>query len=644
MSWNTSPFAPPAGPSDPGSGGVSAEQLNAALGAHNSSGVSHPGLQAALAEAVTTERSARQTADTALGARIDKLEQAEPGGGYEPPAGGIPRGDLADDVQEALNAAETALQTFTESDPVYQAERDDIAFKSDIPAPPDLSLYELLINKTAVTELSTSEEYANAKSVWDLCQAIAATIPPGGLNVPKEIDLESELPATGEDGDFYIIQDMDETKPGHTGKAWWNTDKWLKVFDQYYTADGESIVLTPTGRLSVDRPWLDSIIEAAVAGTLRKGTPGTYTQGVHFDGPDLPTFREFIDANISNRFFEGAVTLELHAQELPASEDHLIEHVLIGDYTLAVIASVRLGRYFHVKGIVGGVNIESTAPETARRVYGSYIGRLALRGVKTTLVQAWGTNRLVFQRGTGESIEIGTLTAPGCFCSVETGDYDIAIDTANLQGGCFEVGLPFTGGLTIGNIGETGGQIIAPGRPEIETFERRGLTSYKAVVAPDPTSLLSAIIANMPGPNTTKGLYFSTAAWADFEDKPDPQLLEGNAAWVDIQRGGTVAIITVGATNSKLMARRRVNSITTTPRWAINEDWEIIATQGWADGRFARKDDREGDTFITLPDNPRLEEINRIPENNGTWTVDRDGYVRLYAGTRALYDLNSSIF
>lgn len=38
-------------------------------------------------------------------------------GGYAPPAGGIPKTDLAADVQNSLGKADTALQSFTETDP-----------------------------------------------------------------------------------------------------------------------------------------------------------------------------------------------------------------------------------------------------------------------------------------------------------------------------------------------------------------------------------------------------------------------------------------------------------------------------------------------------------------------------------------------
>jgi len=38
-------------------------------------------------------------------------------GGYAPPSGGIPKADLADDVQTSLGKADTALQSYTETDP-----------------------------------------------------------------------------------------------------------------------------------------------------------------------------------------------------------------------------------------------------------------------------------------------------------------------------------------------------------------------------------------------------------------------------------------------------------------------------------------------------------------------------------------------
>jgi len=52
-------------------------------------------------------------------------------GGYNPPQGGIPLGDLAQSVQNSLELAETALQE--ETDPIYSADKANIALKSDLP-------------------------------------------------------------------------------------------------------------------------------------------------------------------------------------------------------------------------------------------------------------------------------------------------------------------------------------------------------------------------------------------------------------------------------------------------------------------------------------------------------------------------------
>jgi hypothetical protein len=95
-----------------------------------------------------------------------------------------------------------------------------------------------------------------------LLNEILATIPAGGLRVPVETDLESELPdpTTLEVGDYFFVQDMDVTAEGKTGRAWVNyTDpsdtntplRFYKVFDQYYSADGETIDLNAYGAMQV---------------------------------------------------------------------------------------------------------------------------------------------------------------------------------------------------------------------------------------------------------------------------------------------------------------------------------------------------------------------------------------------------------
>jgi hypothetical protein len=85
----------------------------------------------------------------------------------------------------------------------------------------------------------------------DIEDAIKA-IPEAGLKPPIGIELESQLselhPALTADnvGLFYIIQTMDITAPGKTGKAWANYEDgddtkpviWYKTYDQYYALHG----------------------------------------------------------------------------------------------------------------------------------------------------------------------------------------------------------------------------------------------------------------------------------------------------------------------------------------------------------------------------------------------------------------------
>jgi hypothetical protein len=87
---------------------------------------------------------------------------------------------------------------------------------------------------------------------------------PTGLKPPIEIDLESDLPpeaglTSANVGLFYIIQNMDISAEDRTGKAWANYKDgnsnnpvvWYRVYDQYYSADGDTITLSPTGQLQV---------------------------------------------------------------------------------------------------------------------------------------------------------------------------------------------------------------------------------------------------------------------------------------------------------------------------------------------------------------------------------------------------------
>jgi hypothetical protein len=136
---------------------------------------------------------------------------------------------------------------------------------------------EYTSNKVAINHEATETQYPTAKSVWDLIQDVIATIPAGGLKVPLSVDLESELedPETLSPGDYFVIQDMDVTSEGHTGRAWVNyedpadTDTPLvfyKVIDQYFSPDGTSLILNGGGSIQVSTSWLEQQIDDAISG------------------------------------------------------------------------------------------------------------------------------------------------------------------------------------------------------------------------------------------------------------------------------------------------------------------------------------------------------------------------------------------
>ncbi len=98
---------------------------------------------------------------------------------------------------------------------------------------------EELLNKGEVINL-----IGGAIDAWDT-----------GLMTPIVLDLESALPSTWQEHDqnYYVIQDMDISAPGRTGRAFWNKneDKWEKVVDNYHSPDDVGITLNNDGELSI---------------------------------------------------------------------------------------------------------------------------------------------------------------------------------------------------------------------------------------------------------------------------------------------------------------------------------------------------------------------------------------------------------
>lgn len=102
---------------------------------------------------------------------------------YDKPIAGIPKTDLASDVQTSLGKADTSIQT--ETDPIFSASAsanittNDITnwnnksefsgSYDDLTNKPDLSVYELLSNKViSISSSSTDDQYPSAKCVYDI--------------------------------------------------------------------------------------------------------------------------------------------------------------------------------------------------------------------------------------------------------------------------------------------------------------------------------------------------------------------------------------------------------------------------------------------------------------------------------------------
>ncbi len=129
----------------------------------------------------------------------------------------------------------------------------------------DLSGYLQIADLQSAIDGLTPGYYTKTE-VDTLLNNFATTIPAGGLKVPQQVALESSLSVASctEAGDYFFIQDMDVTRPGHTGRAWCYEDgsgnmQLYKVYDDYLSPDTTSII-SNNGVLSVSTTWLDTYL------------------------------------------------------------------------------------------------------------------------------------------------------------------------------------------------------------------------------------------------------------------------------------------------------------------------------------------------------------------------------------------------
>ncbi|MDR3186543.1 MAG: hypothetical protein LBU04_07080 [Christensenellaceae bacterium] len=130
---------------------------------------------------------------------------------------------------------------------------------------------------TTLSSSSTDTQYPSAKVVYNAIQQASSTIPSGGLKVPVELATESQLPAITQDkstiGNYYVIQNMNQTAPNHSGKAWINYTnpsdtssqlKYYKMYDNFFDPDSSTIILNDNNKLSINSYYMQSQINEAI--------------------------------------------------------------------------------------------------------------------------------------------------------------------------------------------------------------------------------------------------------------------------------------------------------------------------------------------------------------------------------------------
>jgi len=170
---------------------------------------------------------------------------------------------------------------------------------------------EQIENKVELSADATSDQYPNAKSVYDYISSIFVGLSAGYGWKPKYLNLESSLVAPGQDGDFYLIQYLDKTAPGHSGMALWTGSEFKVFVNRYNSPDGESIVINSTGQIKVDPEWLANFCTTNIVSEILNNTPDIDTTAF-----ELKTNRVPLSENVTSDQYPDAKSVWNHIQQI----------------------------------------------------------------------------------------------------------------------------------------------------------------------------------------------------------------------------------------------------------------------------------------------------------------------------------------
>ena len=346
----------------------------------------------------------------------DELADA---GGYEPPPGGIPESDLSTEVRGLLAKAESALQSFTETDPIYQAEKHLYAQKTELPK----SLNDLE-NPTVdpfIRKNVMDTAFLGYMTEDDVQLAIKENME-GLLEDKGSVPNRAGLPATADNFDAYFVENEEIILFAYnSGGLNWLTLNFFVDLSLYETIAGsdakvavlESAINGKQNQISAGTANRVRV-SSGVLGTLNElsSTIGSTQMPVYVNAGVLTALTQ---ANLRIGIFGtaavGSTTLPVHIAANGVATALTQADLRIGIFGTAAIGSTQMPIYIAANGVptamtqanlrIAVFGTAAIGNSTTRPVY------IAANGVATQMGQD------MLHTGSGAQTKSGNLTVSG---------------------------------------------------------------------------------------------------------------------------------------------------------------------------------------------------------------------------------------